>query len=53
LQRPEASQAALVELLQRKPEFSCRLARKRLFYIKDPVHLDIYIEGLGKAGVPE
>ena len=53
LQRPEASQAALVELLQRKPEFSCRLARKRLFYIKDPVHLDIYVEGLRKAGVPE
>lgn len=53
LQRPEASQAALVELLQHKPEFSCRLARKRLFYIKDPVHLEIYVEGLRKAGVPE
>jgi len=52
LQRPEA-QAALVELLQLQPDFSCRLARKRLFYIKDPVHLDIYVEGLRKAGVPE
>jgi len=51
LQRPEAS--ALAELLQRQPDFSCRLARKRLFYIKDPVHLDIYVEGLRKAGVPE
>jgi adenylate cyclase len=53
LQQPEASRAALVELLQRKPEFSCRLARKRLFYVKDPVHLDIYVDGLRKAGVPE
>lgn len=53
LQRPEASQAALVELLRRKPEFSCRVARKRLFYVKDPAHLDLYIEGLRKAGLPE
>ena len=53
LQDPETSQAALAELLQRQPEFSCRLARKRLFYVKDPAHLDIYIEGLRKAGVPE
>lgn len=53
LQQREASQVALVELLQRKPEFSCRLARKRLFYVKDPVHLDIYVDGLRKAGVPE
>ena len=52
LQRPEASQA-LVALLQRQPDFSCGLARKRLFYIRDPVHLDIYVEGLRKAGVPE
>lgn len=52
LQRSEA-QPALVELLQRKPDFSCRLARKRLFYIKEPVHLDIYVGGLHKAGVPE
>ena len=53
LQPREASQTALAELLQRQPDFSCRLARKRLFYIKNPVHLDIYIEGLRKAGVPE
>jgi TolB-like protein/Tfp pilus assembly protein PilF len=53
LQQPEASQVALVELLQRKPEFSCGLARKRLFYVKDPVHIDIYVDGLRKAGVPE
>jgi hypothetical protein len=29
------------------------MARKRLFYVKDPAHLEIYIEGLRKAGVPE
>jgi len=50
LRRPEASQA-LGALLQRQPDFSCRLARKRLFYIKDPLHLDIYVEGLREAGV--
>ena len=49
----DAAQAALAELLQHQPEFSCRLARKRLFYVKDQAHLDIYIEGLRKAGVPE
>jgi hypothetical protein len=26
---------------------------KRLFFVKDPVHLDIYVDGLRKAGVPE
>jgi TolB-like protein/Tfp pilus assembly protein PilF len=42
---------ALAELLQRKPGFSCAFARERLFYIKDPRHLDRYVEGLRKAGV--
>jgi hypothetical protein len=41
------------ELLHRKPDFSCSLARRRLFYVKDPAHLDLYVEGLRKAGLPE
>jgi len=44
---------ALKELLQRRPEFSGSFARRRLFYIKNPAYLDIYVEGLRKAGLPE
>ncbi len=53
LQRVEGLRIAIVELLQHKPEFSCRLARKRLFYVKNPAHLDLYTEGLRRAGIPE
>lgn len=41
------------ELLQRKPDFSCGFARKRLFYVKNPDQLELYVEGLRKAGIPE
>jgi tetratricopeptide (TPR) repeat protein len=51
LQRKEV-QAAAGELLQRKPDFSCEFARKRLFYIKDPDQLELYLEGLRRGGVP-
>jgi len=40
-------------LLQRKPEFSCAFARRQLFYIKDPAQLDLYVEGLHRAGIPQ
>jgi TolB-like protein/DNA-binding winged helix-turn-helix (wHTH) protein len=53
LQRPEDLRVAVDELLQRKPDFSCSFARKRLFYVKDPDQLELYIEGLGRAGIPE
>jgi len=53
LQRQAELPRALAELRQRKPDFSCALARERLFYIKDPKHLERYIEGLRKAGVRE
>jgi DNA-binding SARP family transcriptional activator len=44
---------ALAELLRRKPDFSCRLARDRLFYLKDQGQLDHYLDGLRKAGLRE
>jgi TolB-like protein len=44
---------AVQELLDRKPDFSCRAARQRLFYIKDAEQMEIYVEGLKKAGIPE
>jgi TolB-like protein/DNA-binding winged helix-turn-helix (wHTH) protein len=48
----EELHAALGELLQRKPDFTCSFARERLFYVKNPEQLDLYIEGLRKAGLP-
>ncbi|MGH9383711.1 MAG: winged helix-turn-helix domain-containing tetratricopeptide repeat protein [Vicinamibacterales bacterium] len=50
LQRVDALRAAKAELLQRKPEFSCAFARQRLFFVKNPAHLNRYVEGLIKAG---
>jgi len=53
LDRPEDLHAATNELLQRKPDFSCSFALKRLFYVKSPDQLELYIEGLRRAGIPE
>jgi tetratricopeptide (TPR) repeat protein len=53
LERPEQRAAAVNDLIQRKPDFSCSFARKRLFYLKDRDQLDLYLEGLRRAGIPE
>ena len=53
LDRPEDLYEATNELLQRKPDFSCSFAHKRLFYIKNPDQLELYVEGLRRAGMPE
>ena len=53
LQRSEDLRTAVPELLQRKSNFSCSYAKKRLFYIKDPEQLRLYVEGLRIAGIPE
>jgi tetratricopeptide (TPR) repeat protein len=52
LQRPDDLSIAVPELLQRKPDFSCSFARKRLFYVKNPDQLELYLDGLRKAGIP-
>jgi TolB-like protein len=52
MQRPQDLQSALAELLQRKPTFTCSYARERLFYVRNPTHLDLYVEGLRRAGIP-
>lgn len=44
--------AAVGELLQRKPDFTCAFARGRLFYLKDETQLELYVEGLRRAGIP-
>jgi len=51
LQRPAQLAVAVRELMRRKPAFSCSLARERLFYIKEPAHIERYVEGLRRAGV--
>jgi tetratricopeptide (TPR) repeat protein len=53
LDRPKELHAATNELLQRKPDFSSSFALKRLFYVKSPDQLELYIEGLRRAGIPE
>jgi adenylate cyclase len=52
LRRPDELSTAVSELLQRKPDFSCSFARKRLFYVKNLDQLELYLDGLGKAGIP-
>jgi TolB-like protein len=52
LQRKEELPAAIGDLLQRKPDFTAHFARERLFYVRDPAHLDVYVEGLRLAGIP-
>ena len=49
----EDLRVAMSDLLQRKPDFACKFARKRLFYVRNPEQLEIYIEGLRRAGIPE
>jgi len=45
--------AALAELQSRKPDFSARFVREYVYYNKKPEHLEHYIAGLIKAGLPE
>jgi tetratricopeptide (TPR) repeat protein len=51
LQDVEALPLAKSELLQHQPAFSCAFAKQRLFYIKNPAHIERYVEGLRKAGM--
>jgi TolB-like protein len=53
LQRTDESGVALTELLKINPSFNCNLARRRLFYLKDPSQIALYIDGLRRSGVPE
>jgi hypothetical protein len=50
-QRAGVSHEGLRHHTVRKPEFSCAFARRRLFFIKNPAHLELYVEGLFKAGI--
>jgi TolB-like protein/DNA-binding SARP family transcriptional activator/Flp pilus assembly protein TadD len=41
------------ELQRRMPGFSARFVREYVFYNKVPAHLEVYIQGLLDAGLPE
>ncbi len=45
--------SAMADLMRIKPEFTIQFARQRLFYLKRAEQLDLYLDGLRKAGVPE
>ncbi len=53
LGRRDEARAALLELLQMKPDFSCSYARKHLFYLESDSQVEEYVEALRNAGVPE
>jgi TolB-like protein/cytochrome c-type biogenesis protein CcmH/NrfG len=49
----DEARSALEELLKRKPDFSLGLVRRLVIYNKIPAHLELYLDGLRKAGLPE
>jgi adenylate cyclase len=53
LSRKDEASNAVAELLRRKPDFSCRYAEERLFYLESRAQVEHYLEGLQKAGVPK
>ena len=49
----DEARAARDKLLERKPDFSLGFVRRYVYYNKVPAHLDVYLDGLRKAGLPE
>lgn len=52
LGRDDALERAVRALNDKRPGLSCRVVRKRLFYIRDIRQLERYTAGLAKAGLP-
>ena len=48
----DGARANVPALMRARPGFSCDFARSRLFFVRDPAHLDLFLEGLGHAGIP-
>lgn len=42
---------AVVSLLRMRPDFSLRMARDRMFYVRMPQQLELFIGGLRRAGI--
>ena len=53
LNRLDEAEKLVQQLMMEKPNFSRAFARMKLFYIKLPEQIKLYMDGLRKAGVPE
>ncbi len=51
MDRPDEARRMVKQLRSEHPPFTCDFARKKLFYLKRPEQLALYLEGLEKAGV--
>jgi adenylate cyclase len=53
LNREQEAKRTVKKLLQQNPHFSITFARAKLFYLKMPEQIELYLNGLKMAGVPE
>lgn len=53
LGREQEAENTVKRLLQQNPDFSVAFAREKLFYLKMPEQVELYLQGLRMAGVPE
>lgn len=53
LGRTGEAQRVAERLLATEPRFSIAFATQKLFYIRDPGQLQLYLDGLRKAGIPQ
>jgi len=49
--RQQATTTA-AQLMAERPEFTCSFARERMFFVKKPDQMNLFLEGLRKAGIP-
>ncbi len=53
LERQDEARRTVAKLLAEKPGFTCAFAKRKLFYLKRPEQLKLYLDGLRMASVPE
>ena len=53
LDKSDEARRTVMRLLEERPDFSIEFVKKKLFFLKDPEQIRIYMEGLKLAGVPE
>ena len=53
LGREQETRQAVQRLMQQNPKFSLAFAREKLFYLKLDEQIELYMEGLKIAGIPE
>ena len=49
----QEARTAADALLDKEPKYTCRFARQDFFFTEDDKFVDLYVEGLRKAGVPD